>query len=171
MKLRLSMDATTTQSTDDIYMRMALIEADKSYHTGDVPVGAVLVNNATGEVITGHNTREVLQSATGHAEINVINDACTSQESWRLSDYTLYVTLEPCPMCAGAILHARIPRVVYGAPDPVAGAMGSVWALHRHPLVTPYAGSTQVDGGYMEAECRQLLQNFFREQRKREFEI
>ncbi len=145
-------------------MRVALEEARRAAEAGDVPVGAILVENATGAILArGRNTREVMQSALGHAEVNAISDACAALGSWRLADCTLYVTLEPCPMCAGAILHARIPRVVFGSLDPVAGAMGSVWALHRHPVQNPH---TRVEVGCLEEECREMLRTFFRERRE-----
>lgn len=148
---------------DKEFMRVALEEARRAAEAGDVPVGAVLVENATGVILaSGRNTREVMQTALGHAEVNAISEACGSLGSWRLSDCTLYVTLEPCPMCAGAILHARIPRVVCGSMDPVAGAMGSVWALHRHPVQNQHV---RVEVGCLEEECRGLLQEFFRERR------
>lgn len=150
--------------SDDFYMRVALDEANLAADKGDVPVGAVLVSNDTGEIVSrGHNTREYQQTALGHAEINAIADACAERGNWRLSDCTLYVTLEPCPMCAGAILHARIPRVVFGAKDSVAGAMGSVWAIHRHPVESRH---TSVEYGCLDRECGEVLQEFFRQQRK-----
>ena len=145
---------------DEAYMRIALQEAADAGKAGDVPVGAVLVKNATGEILArGRNTREVAQTVLGHAEINTISKGCEVLGGWRLADCTLYVTLEPCHMCAGAILHARIPRIVCGAADPVAGAMGSVWALHRHPLESKH---TRVEIGCLESECKDLLQEFFR---------
>lgn len=148
---------------DEAYMRIALEEAAYAGNAGDVPVGAVLVQNATGEILArGRNTREVAQTALGHAEINAISEGCTALGGWRLADCTLYVTLEPCHMCAGAILHARIPRIVCGAADPVAGAMGSVWALHRHPVESKH---TRVEIGCLESECKDLLQEFFRRRR------
>lgn len=149
---------------DENYMRVALEEARKAAEAGDVPVGAVLVENDTGEILTrGCNTREVMQTALGHAEINTINEACTALGTWRLTNCTLYVTLEPCPMCAGAILHARIPRIVFGCFDPVAGAMGSIWALHKHPVENKH---TKVEVGCLEEECREVLQEFFRKRRE-----
>lgn len=148
---------------DEKYMQIALDEAHIAGEAGDVPVGAVLVDDRTGNVIArGHNTREVAQTALGHAEINTIADGCANLGGWRLADCTLYVTLEPCPMCAGAILHARIPRIVCGAADPVAGAMGSVWALHRHPVENKH---TSVEVGCLEAECKELLKDFFKRRR------
>lgn len=148
---------------DEEYMRIALNEAVRAGEAGDVPVGAVLVQNVTGKILArGRNTREVAQTALGHAEINTISDGCVVLGGWRLADCTLYVTLEPCPMCAGAILHARIPRIVCGAADPVAGAMGSIWALHRHPVESKH---TRVEMGCLESECKNLLQDFFRQRR------
>ena len=144
---------------DEAFMAMALEEARQAGADGDVPVGAVLIKTSTGEVISrGRNTREVMRSALGHAEMNTISEACAALNSWRLEDCTLYVTLEPCPMCAGAILHARIPRIVCGAMDPVAGAMGSVWAIHRHPVESKH---TKVEYGCLEDECSALLKDFF----------
>jgi tRNA(Arg) A34 adenosine deaminase TadA len=104
------------------------------------------------------------QTSLGHAEINVIAEASSRLRGWRLSDCTLYVTLEPCSMCAGAILHARIPRVVFAAADPVAGAMGSVWALHKHPIENTH---TKTECGCLEEECRDMLQCFFQNRRIR----
>ncbi len=150
---------------DAYYMNLALAEATKAAETGDVPVGAVLVDERTDTVIaTGHNTREAMHTVLGHAELNVIACACAFLGTHRLENCTLYVTLEPCPMCAGAILQARIRRVVFGAFDPVAGAMGSVWALHSHPAKNTH---TTVEYGCMENECRDILRDFFKKQRKK----
>ena len=149
---------------DVFYMSLAIEQAHLAMDHGDVPVGAVLVNHHTEKVIAmGHNTKEINQNATQHAEINVITEASEKLGSWRLSDCTLYVTLEPCPMCTGAIMAARIPRVVCGAKDAVAGAMGSVWAIHKHPVDTKH---TQACFGCMEEEARNLLQQFFVQRRK-----
>ena len=149
---------------DEAFMSLALEEARRAAEEGDVPVGAVLIRNATQEILsTGRNTREVMQTALGHAEINAIHDACKALGAWRLEDCTLYVTLEPCPMCAGAILHARIPRVVCGAMDPVAGAMGSVWAIHRHPVESKH---TKLETGCLEDECKEILREFFKVRRE-----
>ena len=151
-------------AADEAYMRIALEEARRAGEAGDVPVGAVLVETDTGKILAlGRNTREVAQTALGHAELSVIAEGCTVLGGWRLADCTLYVTLEPCPMCAGAILHARIPRIVCGAADPVAGAMGSVWALHRYPVESK---RTLVEMGCLESECRAILQDFFRRRRE-----
>ena len=154
----------TFTKVDEAFMRMALEEARRAAEEGDVPVGAILVQSVTGEILArGRNTREVMQTALGHAEINVISAACAALGSWRLEDCTLYVTLEPCPMCAGAILHARIPRIVCGAMDPVAGAMGSIWAIHRHPIENKHV---KLESGCLEEECRAILQDFFKNRRE-----
>ncbi len=151
---------------DRTYMQMAMDEARAAAAQGDVPVGAVLVSDADGTVLgMGHNTRECMHTALGHAELNALDAACAALGTRRLPMCTLYVTLEPCPMCAGAILQARIGRVVCGTADPVIGAMGSVWAIHRHPM---YAAHTQVVYGCEESACKELLQQFFRDRRKEE---
>lgn len=159
-------DVPSDDRRDRAFMELAIGEARRSAEAGDVPVGAVLVCPAKDGyelVSVGHNTREQEQDALGHAEINAIRDACKKLGSWRLSDCILYVTLEPCPMCTGAILAARIGRVVYATPDPVAGAMGSVWSLHSHPVADK---SILVEHGCCEGECRSLLQHFFQERRE-----
>ena len=144
-------------------MNMALEQAKSALAHDDVPVGAVLVRNDTGEIVgVGRNTRELEHSALGHAEINAIREACIATENKFLSECTLYVTLEPCPMCAGAILSARIPRIVCGAKDAVAGAMGSVWALHSHPVDAKH---TEIFFGCCENESKELLRAFFKNKR------
>ena len=151
---------------DNAFMRLAIEQARLAEEAGDIPVGAVLVDDASGQVIAkGHNTRELAQNALGHAEINVINHACRDIGSWRLGGTTLYVTLEPCPMCAGAIVNARIPRVVYGVSDPTVGAMGSVWNLSQHP--TAELATAQTDCGCLEADCRELMTEFFKRKRNK----
>lgn len=150
------------QYEDDVfYMREALKEAELAYAHGEVPVGAVLVRN--GEILArAHNTRETEHSAIAHAETTAIQMACELVRAWRLNECTLYVTLEPCPMCAGAIVNARVPRVVFGAWDASMGAMGSVLQITKYPL--PFLPSAE--GGVLEAECSSILTRFFREQRK-----
>ena len=143
-------------------MRVAIEEAKLAAADGDVPVGAVLVNGQGQILARGRNTREIAKTALGHAEINALAEGCAALGGWRLMDCTLYVTLEPCPMCAGALLHARVSRVVCGAADPVAGAMGSVWALHQHPVSNPH---TSVEFGCLENECKEMLQLFFQNRR------
>lgn len=151
-----------TPREDEKWMRMALAEAQKAADEGETPVGAVLV--AGGELIAaGHNAREAKHDVTSHAEMETIRAAASRKGDWRLSDMTLYVTLEPCPMCAGAILAARIPRVVYGAKDATAGAMGSVLNLSRYPL----GARPEVVSGVLADESRALLQSFFRSRRKK----
>ncbi len=145
-------------------MAKALSEAQAAPAHQDVPVGAVLIDNRTGSILAAcHNTREKEGSALGHAEVSAIQAACEILGTWRLSDCTLYVTLEPCPMCAGAIMAARIPRVVCGAKDAVAGAMGSVWSLHTHPIEQVH---TKIEFGCMETEATDLLRQFFAARRK-----
>ena len=142
------------------FMSMALSLAEKAAQNGDVPVGAVVVRN--GEVIaTAYNEREKGADATAHAEVLAIREACEVVGSWRLSDCELYVTLEPCPMCAGAIVNARIGRVYYGAKDSRVGAMGSVMDLRAYPLFS----KPEVVGGICENECRDVLQAFFKDKR------
>ena len=143
-------------------MRCALELAREAAQMGEVPVGAVMVRN--GEIIArAGNRRECDHLATAHAELLAIEEACSHVGSWRLSDCTLYVTLEPCPMCAGAIVNARIGRVVFGCKDARAGAMGSVLNLPSYPL----NHRPLCDYGVCEAECRAVLQDFFVARRKR----
>lgn len=142
------------------FMCEALREAEIAYALGEVPVGAVIVRN--GEIVSrGHNTRETEYRATAHAEISAIEAACRALHGWRLEDCTLYVTLEPCPMCAGAIVNARIPRVVFGAFDASMGAMGSVLQITKYPL----PARPVVQGGILEESCGALLSRFFAERR------
>jgi len=139
------------------FMAVALEEAKKALASGEVPVGAVVVYE--GEIIArGHNLKETLQDPTAHAEMVVIREAAKKLQSWRLDDCTLYVTLEPCPMCAGAIVQARIPTLVYGATDLKAGAVESVVNLVQHKLLNHQA---EVLAGIREEECKQILQDFF----------
>lgn len=147
---------------DEFYMKEALCQARLAAELGEVPVGAVIVWD--GEIVgVGHNRRETGKNALAHAEIEAINEACTRLHGWRLHRATLYVTLEPCPMCAGAIVNARIKRVVFGAPDPKSGAMGSVFDIDSFPLNHRCEKSV----GVCESECRELLQNFFIDLRER----
>ena len=144
------------------YMEMALQLAREAAREGEIPVGCVIVRE--GEVLAaGRNRREEKQSTLSHAELEAIALANRRLGSWRLEDCTLYVTLEPCPMCAGAILNARIPRLCYGAADPVMGACGSVVNLFLEDFPRP----PQVIGGLMARECAQVLEDFFRTLRER----
>lgn len=131
--------------------------------SGDVPVGAVILNGSGEVVATGSNERELDHDPTAHAEIVAMRKASRELGSWRLEDHTLVVTLEPCAMCAGAIVQARIPRVVFGAWDEKAGAVGSVWDILRDPRTL---NKPEVISGVLAAECAQLLQSFFQSQRK-----
>ena len=138
------------------YMREALKEAEKCIDTGDVPIGCVIVKN--GEIIArGHNTREAFHTALGHAEINAIGNACKSIGSWRLENCAIYVTLEPCPMCAGAIINSRIGEVYFGAYDKKGGAVGGIINLFEEN----FNHKPKVQGGILKDECALILQNFF----------
>ncbi len=143
------------------YMREALQQARLAQCEGEVPVGAVIVYGGT-IVARGHNTREQQQDPLGHAELAAISAAAQTLGTWRLDQCDLYVTLEPCPMCAGAILNARIRRVYFGAYDEVMGATGSKLNLfydYRWPTTVYFAG------GILQQDCQQLLQDFFRSRR------
>ncbi|MEU7430816.1 tRNA adenosine(34) deaminase TadA [Streptomyces sioyaensis] len=141
-------------------MRQALDEAARAPGTGDVPVGAVVLS-ADGTVLgTGHNAREATGDPTAHAEILALRAAASSIGEWRLTDCTLVVTLEPCTMCAGALVLSRIDRVVYGARDAKAGAAGSLWDVVRDRRLNH---RPEVITGVLEAECAELLTAFFRE--------
>ncbi|MBO4915154.1 MAG: nucleoside deaminase [Oscillospiraceae bacterium] len=140
------------------FMREALRLAREAMRCGEVPVGCVIVRG--GEIVgRGRNRREELRFTTSHAELEAITDANTRLGSWRLDDCTLYVTLEPCPMCAGAILNARIPRVYYGARDSAMGACGGVMNLFMEDFPHPPA----LIGGILEPECAAVLGEFFRD--------
>ena len=139
------------------FMRLALLEAEKAFLDGEVPVGAVIVRD--GEVVsTGRNRREKGKNALCHAEIEAIDGACRALSGWRLPRCEMYVTLEPCPMCAGAILNARIPRVYYGARDREMGACGGVLNLFMEDFPHPPA----LVGGVLAEDCRRVLTDFFR---------
>jgi tRNA(adenine34) deaminase len=146
---------------DVFFMLNALDEAKKALMDGEIPVGAVIVRN--GAIIgQGRNERASKSLPLAHAEINAIMEAADALGSWRLDDCTLYVTLEPCLMCSGAILETRIPRVVYGAPDPKAGAAGSLYNVLRDPRM-PHRCS--VVKGVLAVECSALLKSFFLKKR------
>ena len=148
---------------DRLFMREALQEAQKAAVLGEVPIGAVLVYKD--EIIArAHNLRETTQNALTHAESMVIQEACKALGSWRLEETTLYVTLEPCPMCAGAILQSRVPRVVYGARDMKAGCVDSLYRLLNDPR---FNHECDVIEGVLADECGQILTDFFRALRER----
>ncbi len=147
--------------SESSFMAAALQQAKKAYDIGEVPVGAVIVLN--GEIIaTGYNKRETRQSSLHHAELEAIAKACEVLGRWRLNDCTLYVTLEPCPMCTGGIINSRIKKVVFGAYDEKAGSMGTVINL----CALGYNHTPTIIGGYMEKECRELLESFFSQMRQ-----
>lgn len=144
-------------------MKLALKEAYKAKQKDEVPVGAVIVKQ--GKVIArGYNQRNSKQNATAHAEHIAIEKACKKLGSWRLEDCELYVTLEPCPMCAGAIIQARVPKVYYGAYDPKGGCFGSCINFNEIKGFNHYP---EVVGGIIEEDCASLLSNFFKEKRKK----
>ncbi len=148
---------------DEQYMREALRLADEARQEGEVPIGAVVVRAADGVIVgRGRNRRETGKNALLHAEIEAIDEACRTLGGWRLSGCTLYVTLEPCPMCAGAIINARMDRVVYGTADPKAGSCGSLTDLFS----LPYNHRPLVDSGVLEGECGEILKRFFKALRK-----
>jgi tRNA(adenine34) deaminase len=146
----------------DFFMRMALAEADAALAENEVPVGAVIVHGER-VIAAAHNQREQLHDPTAHAEMIAITQAAEALGSWRLEGCTLYVTLEPCPMCAGAIVQARIPVVVYGATDPKAGAVNTLYQLLTDRRLNHQA---QIVSGVLAADCGRLLTRFFAEQRK-----
>jgi tRNA(adenine34) deaminase len=142
---------------DDYFMRLALREGERALEHEDVPIGAVIVRH--GDVVAmAHNERELRQDPTAHAETIALREAARVGGSWRVLDAVMYATLEPCAMCAGAIVLARVPRLVYGAPDPKAGACGSVVDLLREPRLNH---RPEVAGGLLARECGELLSSFF----------
>jgi tRNA(adenine34) deaminase len=145
----------------DTFMRLAIDEALAASAAGEVPIGAVIV--VDGRVVASrHNEREALSDPTAHAEVLALRDAAAARGSWRLDDATMYVTLEPCAMCAGALLNARIARVVFGAPNPEAGALGSRYHLGTDPRLNHEFPTVS---GVLADECGELLTGFFGERR------
>jgi tRNA(adenine34) deaminase len=150
-----------TLSEDVIYMRMALREAERAAEAGEVPCGAVIVKD--GQILgKAHNQTELLKDPTAHAEILAITQAAAALENWRLTDAVMYVTKEPCPMCAGAIVLARLKKVVWGCDDPKRGGARSKFEILDHADLNH---RVEIQTGIMEAECKGLLQTFFRERR------
>jgi len=148
---------------DEKYMRLAIDEALKAKDKLEVPIGAVIVQNDE-VVASAYNLRETEQRSVAHAELLAIDEACKKLGTWRLEDATLYVTLEPCPMCAGAIVLSRVKRVVFGAYDPKGGCAGTLLNLLEFEKFNHQA---EVVGGMLEEECGSLLTTFFRELRQR----
>jgi tRNA(adenine34) deaminase len=148
-------------SPHDRWMRLALGEARQAFEEGEVPIGAIVVHRDQ-VVGAAHNQRETLRDPTAHAEMIAITQAAEALGSWRLLECTLYVTLEPCPMCAGAIVQARLPAVVYGAADPKAGACHTLYQITADARLNH---QSIVLGGVLADECRAILQEFFAQQR------
>jgi len=148
--------------SDDYFMGEALRQAARAYEAGEVPIGAVIVR-ASRVIARAFNQVEQLKDATAHAEMLALTQAEEVAGDWRLTDCTLYVTKEPCPMCAGAIVHTRLARVVFGASDPKGGAAGGAMNLLQFPTLNHRC---EITGGIREADCRELLQNFFLQQRQ-----
>ena len=140
------------------YMALALELAREAFLDGEAPVGCVIVGTSDEVIGRGRNTRERDRNALGHAELNAIYDACRSKGGWRLDNCSMYVTLEPCPMCAGAVINSRISKLFYGARDTAMGSCGSVINL----FMERYGHSPQIVGGIMEDECSELLTSFFK---------
>ena len=155
------------RSRDEYFMGLAIEEGKKAYALGEIPIGAILVHD--NQVISRHhNRRELDHDATAHAEVLVIREACNSLKRWRLTGCTLYVTIEPCPMCAGAIVQARIPRVVIGCMNPKAGCAGSVLdMLHEEG----FNHQVQTDINVCQEECSGMLSRFFKDLRKKRAEL
>ena len=155
-------EPTIDLQSDEYFMQEAIRQAVKAYEADEVPVGAVIVRN--GRVIArAWNQIEMLNDATAHAEMLALTAAEAAVGDWRLTDCTLYATKEPCPMCAGAIVHCRLARVVYGAPDHKGGAAGSAMNLLQFPTLNHQC---EITSGIMEADCCNLLRTFFQEKRK-----
>ena len=165
--------AAVQQAQDEAFMRLALEEAQLAAQAGEVPIGAVVVyqprDHATGKptaepqvIARGHNQCEALKDASAHAEFSAMREAERALDNWRLSDCTIYVTLEPCVMCAGLMQRSRVSRCVYGAPDPKGGALGSLFAIHQDQRLNH---RFEVTAGILEAECQALLQRFFQTRR------
>ena len=152
----------SAHTPDETYMRLALAEADKAAISGETPIGAIVV--VDGQIVaSAHNRRETWQDPTAHAEVIVLREASARLGRWRLPDATLYVTMEPCLMCAGALVLARVGRLVYGCRDPRAGALGSVYDVVRDGRLNH---AYRITPGVLEAECRAVVQGFFQKRRQ-----
>lgn len=149
---------------EERFMREALLLANKAAEMDEVPVGAVIVHKGERIVGRGFNARETEKNALCHAEIMAINEACRTLGGWRLPECEMFVTLEPCPMCAGAVINARIGRVIYGAKDLRAGAFGTLMSLNDLPL----NHKAEIVGGVLEEECADALRSYFKRKRKKE---
>lgn len=160
------MASINMDDTNDIkYMKEAMKQARKAYETGEVPIGCIIVENATGKIVgRGYNRRNTDKTTLAHAEITAIKKASKTLGDWRLEGCTIYITLEPCPMCAGAIVQARLDRCVYAAPSDKAGCAGSVVNLLNEPR---FNHQVELVHGVMEEESQELIKRFFKELRLR----
>ena len=150
-----------TLDSDEQFMKLALQEAQKSQEMNEVPVGAIIIMN--GEIISKSHNKSISQNdPTSHAEINALRNAANKVRNYRLTGATLYVTLEPCAMCYGAIVHSRIPRLVFGAYDPKTGVCGSSIKLHEQEC---FNHTPEIVGGVLEEDCSLILKDFFKERR------
>jgi tRNA(adenine34) deaminase len=160
--MEISDSISAVNETDERYMRLAIEQAEIAQENGDVPIGAVIVHN--GQIIgKAYNQREQLQDPTAHAEIIALTQAAAALESWRLEDCTMYVTLEPCPMCAGSLVLARINRLVYGCDDPKTGAVKSLYNIVTDSRLNH---RIEVINGVLADECSDLLEQFFQKRRQ-----
>lgn len=163
----MALDPSSAAQPHEVFMRKALREAEAALAEDEVPIGAVIVyddptNNSPRVIAAAHNQREQLRDPTAHAEMIAITQAAQALNNWRLEHCTLYVTLEPCPMCAGAIVLARMPRIVYGAADPKAGAANTLFQLLDDPRLNHRA---EVVAGVLAEQCGRILSKFFAEKR------
>ena len=156
-------DGFINMNQDVKYMRIALKEAQKAALLDEVPVGAIIVKDDK-IIARGHNLREKSNDPTSHAEVNAIRKACKKLDSWRLEDATIYVTVEPCSMCAGTLLQCRIGRIVYGAKDPKGGAIESSLQLFNAKNINHHPG---IIGGVLEQECSSIISNYFKSKRNK----
>lgn len=150
--------------SDEIFMLQALAEAEKAAAAGEVPIGAVAVKNGM-IAARAHNRVEELHSVTGHAEFQLLHALEKEINDWRMSDYTFYITKEPCPMCAGMIINSRVKRVVFGLKDPNGGAFGGAFDLNDIPGLLWHC---EVSSGVLEEECKKIIQQFFQQRRNKE---
>lgn len=153
---------------DEFWMKMALQLAQRAGEKDEVPVGAVLIDSQGQKIAESHNLREQLHTVLGHAEILALHRASKAQKSWRLPNSTLFVTLEPCLMCAGALIQARVSRVVFGAYDPKGGAFGSLYNVAQDKRLNH---QIEILGGVLETECSQILKSFFKTKRKKKHAV
>ena len=163
LALKQQQEAEKKRREDEAFMREAMRQAQKAAALGDVPIGCVIVFRGT-IIARGYNRRNADKSVLSHAEIISIKKACKKIGDWRLEDCTMYVTLEPCPMCAGAIVQARIPRVVIGSRNPKAGCAGSVLDLFHEK---GFNHQVELEEGVLQEDCTDMLEEFFREQQKK----